>query len=491
MSLLHRTLSPAPLPSLPSYLNEGGGRGLDAARQIPSDALITTIEESGLQARGGAGKLCGSKWRMARSYADGALVPPSFVVNAAEGEPGSFKDRAILYRNPYLVLEGALIGAHAIGANEVIIGLKRSHQKVRDRLSVAINEIDRQGWLDGIVVKVFAGPNEYLYGEETAMLEAMDGRPPFPRIAPPFRHGVHEVVDHAEGSAPVGASATKVTLASPGSAEGGSPTVVNNVETLANIPGIIVQGPEWFRSVGTASSPGSVVCTVTGATRRHGVGEVPMGTPLREVIDLIGGGPVAGRTIKAVIGGAATPLLTGDQLDTPVSNEGMANIGARLGCAAFIVFDDASDMAAVAEGVAHFLSTESCGLCVPCKEDGLALTKLFDRVRLSQATDQDRAAINDHLRTVEDGARCSLASQYPLVLQSILDKFGDEIDSHIRATVPAAEEMITASVVDIDGDRAVLDESHRDKMPDWTFEPRWSGKFPADVPHDPSPREGV
>ena len=174
MSLLHRTLSPAPLPSLPSYLNEGGGRGLDAARQIPSDALITTIEESGLQARGGAGKLCGSKWRMARSYADGALVPPSFVVNAAEGEPGSFKDRAILYRNPYLVLEGALIGAHAIGANEVIIGLKRSHQKVRDRLSVAINEIDRQGWLDGIVVKVFAGPNEYLYGEDDRVLTHLE-----------------------------------------------------------------------------------------------------------------------------------------------------------------------------------------------------------------------------------------------------------------------------------------------------------------------------
>jgi NADH:ubiquinone oxidoreductase subunit F (NADH-binding) len=485
MSLLHRTLAPAPLPTLQSYLDQGGGKGLNAATQTDGDALITMIEESGLQARGGAGKLCGSKWRIARSYGGGALVPPSFVVNAAEGEPGSFKDRAILFRNPYQVLEGALIGARAIGANEVIIGLKRSHQKVRERLDRAIDELGGQGWLDDITVKVFAGPNEYLYGEETAMLEAMDGRAPFPRIAPPFRHGVHEIVDRVEGAAPVGPSATQVTLASPGPTEGGSPTVVNNVETLANVPAIIVHGPAWFRSVGTAGSPGSVVCTVTGATRRHGVGEVPMGTPLREVIELVGGGPIAGRTIKAVIGGAATPLLTGDQLDTPVSNEGMADIGARLGCGAFIVFDDASDMAAVAEGVAQFLSIESCGLCVPCKEDGMSLAKLFGRVRRSEATDHDRRAIDDHLRTVEDGARCGLASQYPLVLQSILDKFAEEIDGHIDGTVPPADEILAASVVDIDGDRARLDVSHRNKMPDWSFEPRWSGKFPADIHNEP------
>jgi NADH:ubiquinone oxidoreductase subunit F (NADH-binding) len=336
------------------------------------------------------------------------------------------------------------------------------------------------GWLDGIDIQVFEGPNEYLYGEETAMLEAIDGRPPFPRIAPPYRRGVHEIVDRAVGVDSSSASAALVELAGPSRNAVGSPALVNNVETLANVPAIMVEGPEWFRSVGTRESPGSLVCTVTGATRRHGVGEVPMGTPLREVLRLIAGGPNSGRVIKAVMGGAATPLLTADQLDTPVSIEGMQSVGGRLGCGGFIVFDDRSDMAAVAEGVARFLSIESCGLCVPCKEDGMTLADLFGRVRRSQANDSDLVAIKDRLRTVTNGARCDLASQYQLVLQSILDEFADEIDAHLHGSATAAAPELIASVVDIDGPVAVLDESHRRKQPDWTFEAHWSGKFPAD-----------
>ncbi len=205
-----------------------------------------------------------------------------------------------------------------------------------------------------------------------------------------------------------------------------------------------------------------------------------MGTPLRDVIDLIGGGPNAGRVIKAVMGGAATPVVTADQLGTPVSNEGMRNVGGMLGCGGFIVFDDHSDMAAVAAGVARFLSIESCGLCVPCKEDGLTLARLFDRVRDSQATDDDLAAIHACLETVTDGARCTMATQYPLVLHSILDNFGDEIEGHLRRTIDAAKPELIASIVDIDGTWAQLDETHRGKQPDWTFAARWSGKSPAD-----------
>ena len=292
------------------------------------------------------------------------------------------------------------------------------------------------GWLDGVELHVFEGPNEYLYGEETAMLEAIDGRPPFPRIAPPYRRGVHDVVDRAVGVDSPSTSAALVELAGPSRDAVGSPALVNNVETLANVPTIMVEGPAWFRSVGTRESPGSLVCTVTGATRRHGVGEVPMGTPLQEVLRLIGEGPNPGRVIKAVMGGAATPLLTADHLDTPVSIEGMQRVGGRLGCAGFIVFDDRSDMAAVAEGVARFLSIESCGLCVPCKEDGMALAELFGRVRRSQANDRDLVAIKDRLRTVTNGARCDLATQYQLVLQSVLDDFADEIDAHVHGNRP-------------------------------------------------------
>ena len=490
MPTVSRTLAPNPVVSLTAYLDQGGGRGLGAARAVAPEVVIDQIEASGLRARGGAGVPCGAKWRTVRAYGTGATVSPSVVVNAAEGEPGSFKDRAILGRNPYLVLEGALIAAWAVGVGDIIVALKEMYSEARSRMAAAIDEVRDAGWLDTVSIDVFAGPNEYLYGEETAMLEAIDGRPPFPRIAPPYRRGVHEVVDRAVGPEGTGASAAHVELASRGGA-GGSPTLVNNVETLANVPGIILEGPTWFRSVGTPESPGSLVCTVTGATQRHGVGEVAMGTPLREVIDLIGGGARPGHQIKAVMGGAATPLLTVDQLDTPVSNEGMQGVGGMLGAAAFVVFDETSDMAAVAEGVARFLSIESCGLCVPCKEDGLALTQLLGRVRASTATDHDRAAISDRLRTVTNGARCNLASQYQLVLESVLDVFGDEFTAHIHGgAAPAGPEFI-ASIADLDGSVATLDASHLDKQPDWSFDERWSGKSPADRlanVHTPPPR---
>lgn len=480
MPLMNRTLARTPLERLQDYIDGGGGRGLVQARDTGPDATIAVIEQSGLRSRGGAGIPSGPKWRTVRAYASGAAVAPTAVVNAAEGEPGSFKDRAILARNPYLVIEGALIAAEAVGANEVIVAMKRMHETVKHRTLAAIDEVRAAGWLDRVDVRIFEGPNEYLYGEETALLEAIDGRPPFPRIAPPYRRGVHEIVDRTVGSHPATSTAAHVELAGPGPDSIGSPALVNNVETLANVPNIVTKGAAWFRSVGTAESPGTLVCTVTGATQRHGVGEVPMGTPLREVIELIGGGPRSGHAIKAVVGGAATPLIRADQLDTPVSNEGMMDIGARLGCGGFIVFDDSSDMAAVAEGVARFLAIESCGLCTRCKEDGLALAELFGRIRRSRATERDRSAVDDRLRTVDVGARCDLASQYRLVLQSVLDQFGEELDAHVQAKKPEADAELIASVVDIAGSQAILDESHLDKQPDWTFEKRWSGKMPAD-----------
>ncbi len=480
MTLMSRILPPVPVTSLEEYVRDGGGRALAAAREVDPQAVIAEIEESGLRARGGAGIPCGPKWRTVRAYGTGAAVPPSVVVNAAEGEPGSFKDRAILLRNPYRVLEGALIAARAVGASDIIIALKRAQSEVRRRTEKALAEARAAGWLDGVELHVFEGPNEYLYGEETAMLEAIDGHPPFPRIAPPYRRGVHDVVDRAVGVDSPSTSAALVELAGPSRDTVGSPALVNNVETLANVPAIMVEGPAWFRSVGTPESPGSLVCTVTGATRRHGVGEVPMGTPLQEVLRLIGEGPNPGRVIKAVMGGAATPLLTADHLDTPVSIEGMQRVGGRLGCAGFIVFDDRSDMAAVAEGVARFLSIESCGLCVPCKADGMALAELFGRVRRSQANDRDLDAIKDRLRTVTNGARCDLATQYQLVLQSVLDDFADEIDAHVHGSAAAAAAELIASIVDIDGSVAILDESHLRKQPDWTFDAHWSGKSPAD-----------
>jgi NADH-quinone oxidoreductase subunit F len=480
VDVVARVLAPARVVGLQQYLEGGGGRGLAASRQRASDAVIGDIEASGLRGRGGAGFPTGRKWRTVVAYESGEMELPSVVVNAAEGEPGSFKDREILGRNPYRVLEGALIAAHAVGAGEVIVALKRSFAGVAERVREAIEEVRAVGWLDGVDIGVFEGPGEYLYGEETGLLEAIDGRPPFPRIAPPYRRGVEEIVERPADVDTGSASAAQVEMAGPTDESVGPPTLVNNVETMANVPGIMVEGPEWFRSLGTEESPGTLVCTVTGATQRHGVREVPMGTPLAEMIEVIGGGPKPGRTITAVMGGVSNPLLTAAQLDTPLSHEAMQQIGTGLGCGAFIVFDDRTDLAAVAEGVARFLSVESCGQCTPCKRDGLALADLFGRVRRSEADDDDLAAIDDRLRTVTDSARCNLAYQYLQVLQSILDGFGDELRGHVDGAMDAAESELIAPIVELDGPHAVLDDHQCEKQPDWTYDAPWSGKSPAE-----------
>src|SRR5205085_7871330 len=246
------------------------------------------------------------------------------------------------------VVEGALIAARAVTADEIIFGVKQSFTTETAALLAAIEEVKQAGWADGITLKIFEGPNEYLYGEETALLETMDGRYPFPRISPPFRRGVREVVEsEADAEAESGLSA-HVEMAGPGGAFAAAPTLVNNVETMANVPHIISRGAKWFRTEGTEQSPGTIVCTISGMTRRSGVGEVIMGTPLREAIEEIGGGVRPGHRVKAVMSGVANVLLTGDQLDTPVSYEGMRAAGSGPGPAGFGVYGDTFDLTPVA-----------------------------------------------------------------------------------------------------------------------------------------------
>ena len=229
------------------------------------------------------------------------------------------------------------------------------------------------GWVDGVDVDVLEGPSEYLYGEETALLEVLDGRAPFPRLAPPYRHGADELGDGTTSPADVDMAGPTPDTVAP-------PTLVNNTETMANVPGILAHGPDWFRSVGTPESPGTIVCTITGATARDGVGEVPMGTPLATVIDELGGGPVAGRRLVAAMSGVANPVLPAARFDTPLSYEAMAAAGSGLGAAGFIVFDDADDLVAVAAGVSRFLAVESCGQCTPCKQDGREISEILARL---------------------------------------------------------------------------------------------------------------
>src|SRR5436305_10017944 len=403
MPLVHRVLPPQPIESLEEYVKARGGRGVEAASHDDAETLIEVVEASGLRGRGGAGFPTGRKWRTIRENASDAL-PTTVVVNGAEGEPGTFKDRTIMRLDPYAVVEGAVIAARAVGATSVIFGLKRTFVPEVSRMRAAIAEMQREGWTAGIDLTVFEGPEEYLYGEETALLETLDGRYPFPRIAPPYRRGVTEVVEHADDVGTGSGLSAHVDMAVPDLKTGAPPTLVDNVETMANSPRIVSRGADWFRTEGTEQSPGTIVCTITGSTRRSGVGEVLMGTPLREAIDLVGGGPRRGRHIKAVMPGVSSAVIPEHLLDTPMSYEDLAGIGSGLGAGGYIVFDDSDDMAGVAAGVSRFLAVESCGQCTACKRDGLALSELLAGVARSQAPAEKLVQIRDLVDTVSEGA---------------------------------------------------------------------------------------
>ena len=480
-TLVHRVLFPRPILSLEEYLTRGGGRGIRAAHQMKPERVIAKVRASGLRGRGGAGFPTGRKWRTV-ALNRSPVEPSTVVVNGAEGEPGTFKDRTILRTSPYKVVEGALIAARAVGADLVIFALKQSFVDEVARVRAAIKDIEAAGWSEGVQLTVFEGPDEYLYGEESALLEAIQGRHPFPRIVPTFRRGV--LKDGNNGNVGNGAAGTPA-----------APALVSNVETFANVPRIIARGPAWFRTVGTKKSPGTIVCTVTGSTRYHGVGEVRMGTSLSQVIRAVGGGPRPGRRIKAVMCGVANGIIPAALLDTPVSYESMAAIGSGLGSAGFIVFDDTVDMIAVAAGAARFLAVESCGQCVPCKHDGLTLAQLLAKVCRSEATSHDLDVIRRRLVTVTDRSRCYLATQQQNVVGSILERFEDELAAHVAGTAPPREPELIAELVDIRARKAVLDERHRHKQPDWSYGNRYSGKVPAEcflgVPTPWSTRAGL
>jgi NADH:ubiquinone oxidoreductase subunit F (NADH-binding) len=474
-----RVLPPSPFATLPAAVDAGGERGLLEAARIGPAAVLERLGASGLRGRGGAGFPTGRKWQTIAANASEDL-PTTVVVNAAEGEPGSFKDRMILRHDPYRVLEGALIAAFTVGAPRVIVAIKGTFHTELARVRAAVEEVGRYGWTDDVSIEVFEGPTEYLYGEETGLLEAIDGRAPFPRIAPPYRQGVDEVVETARDVSTGSKSPAHVEMASATHETPAPPTLVDNVETLANIPRIVADGADWFRSVGTEQSPGTLVCTVTGRTQWHGVAELPLGTPLRDVLETIGGGAHDGHEIVAVMSGVANALVPAAQLDTPISYEAMAAIGSGLGTGGYIVFDDTTDLVAVAHGVARFLAVESCGQCTPCKQDGLTIATILDKLRTSSAHPDERRELDARLANVAFGARCNLASQQQAVIGSVLAQFPDIVAAHLDGSAHAVEPELISPIVDIVEGVAWLDEHHARKQPDWTFNEHDSGQSPAD-----------
>ena len=285
-----------PVTSLDAYLaSDIGGLGIERAQRIGPAATIDAVLASGLRGRGGGGFPTGRKWA---GIAAQAGTRRYVVCNGAEGEPGTFKDRALLRANPYQLVEGVIIAAFAVGAAEAFICLKRSFEREIDAVTRAVQEFQSAGICTDCQVTIVAGPDEYLFGEEKAMLEVIEGKPPLPRWFPPYEHGLFATAPQ------LGWEATPRS----GSGGGPNPTLVNNVETLANVPHILARGPEWFRSMGTPESPGTIVATVVGDVIAPDVGEVELGTPLRDVIDAVGSGVTPGATVKAVFSGVANPV---------------------------------------------------------------------------------------------------------------------------------------------------------------------------------------
>ncbi len=459
-------LPPEPVTSVAGWRAIGGGAGLDAARRLGAEFTIDEITVAGLRGRGGGGFPTGRKWAGIRAQEG---THRYVVCNAAEGEPATFKDRAILRANPYQVVEGIAIAALSVGAREVFVGIKAKFVTEIERLTRAIAEMQAEGLAGDVPITVVEGPEEYLFGEEKAMLEVIEGRPPMPRILPPYEHGLFATAPQ------MGWEAATPEPGHPDAHQSNptrnNPTLANNVETLANVPHILARGAEWFRTMGTADSPGHHVMTVVGDVARPGYAEVDLGTPLREVIATVGGGPRdPGVPIKAVFSGVANAVITADRLDTPVSYEAMAAIGSGMGAAGYAVYDASACMVELSYQFSRFLYVESCGQCPACKLGSEEITYRLNEIEACRGSDQDIAVIGARLTEVTDANRCYLGTEEQVLIRSILRAFPEEFAAHLEGDCPMPRaDLVVPLIVDLADGVVTYDERQPRKNPDWTY----------------------
>lgn len=421
------------------YVEAGGGRGLERALGMAPDDVIDEVRSSGLRGRGGAGFPTGVKWRSLREAG-----VDTFVCNAAEGEPATFKDRYLIRRNPYQVLEGAAIGAYAIGAPNLLVGLKDVFVTEIERLKRAADEMREAAALGDIEVSLHFGPDHFLTGEETGLLEVIAGREPLPTGVPSFVRGLEETPPS-------------------------TPTGVNNVETLANVPHILEEGPDWLRQWGTERSPGTVVFTICGDVEREGCYELPLGTPMGTLIDDHAGGVRDDGAVKVVIPGASHHVVTPERLDVAMDYESMEEAGSSLGAAGFAVYDETACIVQVAYRYARFLYVESCGQCPPCKEGSKDITDELERIETGEAAGNSIETIMRRLETVQDGRKCELPTGTRHVVESFVRLFGGEFEAHLGRGCPSERTAPFPKIVDQRADGFVYDEHYYLKQPDWGF----------------------
>lgn len=466
-------LPAVPIQSVEAYLaTPTGSEGARIAHELGPEATIDLITKSGLRGRGGGGFPTGKKWAGVASQPGGRRY---LVCNGAEGEPGTFKDRALMRANPYQLVEGVAIAAFAIGAEEAFICLKASFTREIEAVTRAVQDLQNAGICPDCKVTIVAGPEEYLYGEEKAMLEVIEGNEPLPRWLPPYLHGLFSTAPQLGWQSHEREPGTTAII-------GGSsnPTLVNNVETLSNVPHILANGVDWFRSMGTPMSPGTIVATVVGDVVHPGVGEVEMGTPLKEVIETVGGGVPGGRKVKGVFSGVANAVVRLEFLDVPVTYEGFRAIGSGVGSAGFIVYDDTTCMVDVAYRFSRFLSIESCGQCPPCKLGSSAITEHLERIETGAGEPGDIDVITGWLGHVTDGNRCFLAVEEQIMVASILQAFPDEFTDHVvLGRCPSPRDLPIPKLVDLADGVVTYDETFWRKRPDWTYAPADSGQIPS------------
>ena len=345
------------------------------------------------------------------------------------------------------MLEGLAIAAHATRARAAFVGLKGVFHQEIARLRTAIEEMRAAGALGPVEVEVVLGPDHYLLGEETGLLEAIEGRDPLPRILRPFAQGLY------------------------GTAAGENPTLVNNVETLANVPHILREGPGWLARAGTERSPGTMVFTVCGDVVREGVVELPLGTPLRALVEGFGGGVREGR-LKAIVPGASNTVLLPEELDVPLDFDSMRRVGSGLGSGGFAVYGDGACVVQLALRYSRFLWVESCGQCPPCKLGTGAVTQELEAIEAGGGDEGSLSRILARARTCTDGQRCALPTGESLLIQSLVQSFGEEFREHVGRPCPRPGSARFPKLEDLDEDagRFRYDEGYERKRPDWTYE---------------------
>lgn len=415
------------------YLRTGGYQALrKALAEMTPEAVIEEVKRSALRGRGGAGFSTGMKW----SFVPKDSSKPKYVIaNADESEPGTCKDRVLMEKDPHAVIEGILLAAYAVQAHLAFIYIRGEYWYLKERLEYAIEEARAHGFVGANIlgsgfscdIIVHPGAGAYICGEETALMESLEGKRGYPRIKPPF-------------PAVVGLY--------------GCPTVINNVETLASVPPIILNGGDWFRRLGTEKSGGTRLFAVSGHVARPGVYELPMGYSMKRMIEEDCGGIRGGKRLKAVIpGGSSAPILTAEEVEQcTLDFESLLALKSMLGSGAIIVMDEDTDIAQVVYRITKFYEHESCGWCVPCREGTRWMRKLLERLLRGEGRPKDVDLLYELARNIFGTTHCPLGDAAAWAVYPAIEKFRADFEKYVRA----AAVSVSAEPSDVPGARRLL-----------------------------------